>query len=138
MKFHYSDGGRAEAGYKGKTGDCLCRAISIAVNMRYEDAYELINMNVGHERRSKSSSARTGVYGDTARRILDLLGWEWHPTMQIGSGCKVHLRDGELPMGRLIVRTSKHFCAVVDGTIYDTHNPSRGGTRCVYGYWSQP
>jgi hypothetical protein len=24
---------------------------------------------------------------------------------------------------------------VIDGVIHDTHDCSRGGTRCVYGYW---
>jgi hypothetical protein len=30
---------------------------------------------------------------------------------------------------------SKHYCAVIDGVIHDTSDPSRDGTRCVYGYW---
>jgi hypothetical protein len=57
--------------------------------------------------------------------------------MGIGTGCKVHLRDGELPMGRLIVKVSKHVVAVIDGVINDTHDPSRNGTRCVYGYYTK-
>jgi hypothetical protein len=47
-------------------------------------------------------------------------------------------RNGELPIGRLIVSVSKHLVAVVDGVIHDTHDPSRAGTRCVYGYWRSP
>jgi len=42
------------------------------------------------------------------------------PTMAIGSGCKVHLADGELPPGRLVVSVSKHYTAVTDGVIHDT------------------
>jgi hypothetical protein len=61
------------------------------------------------------------------------LGFRWTPTMHIGQGCKVHLRAGELPMGRLVVSVSKHFTCVIDGTIYDTHNPHRNGASCVYG-----
>jgi hypothetical protein len=38
---------------------------------------------------------------------------------------------------RLIVSVSKHLTAVIDGMIYDTHDPSRGGSRCVYGYYSR-
>jgi hypothetical protein len=52
--------------------------------------------------------------------------------------CKVHLRDGELPMGRLVVSLSRYYAAVIDGVIHDTHDPSRDGTRCVYGYWTMP
>ena len=34
-----------------------------------------------------------------------------------------------------IARVSKHFVAVMDGVIRDTHDPSRKGKRAVYGYW---
>jgi hypothetical protein len=66
------------------------------------------------------------------------LGFEWTPTMTIGSGCKVHLKADELPNGRIIANVSKHVVAVIDGVIYDTHDPSRNETRCVYGYWRLP
>ena len=55
--------------------------------------------------------------------------------MSIGSGCKVHLRADELPSGRLIVSLANHVVAVIDGVLHDTHDSSRDGTRCVYGYW---
>ena len=58
--------------------------------------------------------------------------------MAIGSGCTVHLRADELPPGRLIVGVSRHTTAVINGVVHDTHDPTRGGTRCVYGYWSPP
>ena len=66
------------------------------------------------------------------------LGFVWTPTMQIGSGCQVHLTADELPSGRLVCNVSKHQVAVIDGVIYDTHDCSRKGTRCVYGYWRLP
>ena len=53
----------------------------------------------------------------------------------IGTGCVAHLAPGELPEGRVVARVSKHLTAVIDGVIRDTFDPSRGGTRCVYGYW---
>jgi hypothetical protein len=71
----------------------------------------------------------------STRAYLAALGWRWTPVMQIGSGCRVHLRADELPAGRLIVKVTHHLVAVIDGVIHDTHNCSRGGTRCVYGYW---
>jgi hypothetical protein len=58
--------------------------------------------------------------------------------MAIGSGCAVHLRAEELPKGRLLVKVSGHLTAVIDGVLYDTHDCSRRGTRCVYGYFSKP
>lgn len=138
MRWTYNDGGRAAAGYRGKAGDCVCRSIAIATGLPYQVVYDMLNSFAESERprRGKRSSARTGVKKQTIAKMLDDLGWKWTPTMQIGSGCKVHLRDGELPMGKLIVSVSRHTVAVIDGVIHDTHDCSRGGMRCMYGYWS--
>lgn len=141
MKFVNDDGGRAAAGFVGTTGDCVTRAIAIATQRPYQEIYDLINQFAKCERtgtRKKGrSSARSGVYKGTTNKIMKHLGWVWVPTMTIGSGCKVHLRDGELPLGRLVVSVSKHWVAVIDGVIHDNHDPSRDGSRCVYGYWME-
>lgn len=139
MEWKYNDGGRQAAGYIGTTGDCVCRSIAIATELPYQDIYDRINALAERERKGKrkrgKSSARTGVYKPTIRRVMESLGWVWTPTMTIGSGCKVHLKADELPAGRLVVSVSKHMVAVIDGVIHDTHNPDRGGSRCVYGYF---
>lgn len=139
MQFQYNDGGREAAGYIGTTGDCVVRAIAIATEKSYKEVYDEMNMLGKKERKSKSrtskSSARTGVHKPTIKKYMETLGWQWIPTMLIGQGCKVHLRDGELPMGRLVVAVSKHNVAVIDGVINDNHDCSRDGNRCVYGYF---
>ena len=141
MEYIFDDGGRAETGYKGFTGDCAVRAISIATGKPYEFIYQAINQLAQYERTGKrkrgKSDARTGVYTQLLRKLMPTIGWEWIPTMFIGSGCKGHLKAGELPKGNLVVNVSKHYVAVIDGVIHDTHNPSRGGTRCVYGYYKE-
>lgn len=141
MRYEFNDGGRADAGYKGTAGDCVVRAIAIATELPYQQVYDQINIDAKSERitkrRRSRSSARNGVHKDTIRRFMESLGWTWVPTMSIGSGCKVHLRDGELPAGRLIVSVSKHLVAVIDGVINDTGDCSRDGTRCVYGYFKK-
>ena len=48
------------------------------------------------------------------------------------------MREDELPSGELIVALSKHLTCVKDGVLYDTYDCSRGGDRCVYGYWRKP
>ena len=122
--FRFDDGGRLAAGYKGKAGDCVVRAIAIAARLPYQQVYDLVNS--------------AAVYKTSIKRVMKSLGWVWTPTMQIGSGCTVHLRADELPRGHLVVSVSKHLTAVIDGVIYDTHDCSRRGTRCVYGYWQPP
>lgn len=139
MKWIYDDGGRQAAGYKSPAGDCAARAIAIATGLPYQQVYDDINRWATTERRGRRkrgiSNARTGVYKATIRRYMESLGWRWVPTMAIGSGCKVHLRDGELPKGRLVVTVSKHYVAVIDGVIHDTFDPQRERGRCVYGYY---
>jgi hypothetical protein len=55
--------------------------------------------------------------------------------MTIGSGCKVHLKESELPKGRIVCRVSKHLTCVIDGILHDTWDCSKNETKCVYGYW---
>jgi hypothetical protein len=45
-------------------------------------------------------TAGDGIYTNSAlfKRYMASLGFVWVPTMGIGTGCKVHLRSGELPM----------------------------------------
>jgi len=138
-RFVHHDGGRKAAGYKGTADDCVVRAAAIVTGRPYQEVYDLVNRLAQGERRGRRkrgvSSARTGVYKGTTAKLMDALGLVWTPTMQIGSGCTVHLKASELPAGRLVVSVSKHVTAVIDGVVYDTHDPSRDGTRCVYGYW---
>jgi hypothetical protein len=140
--FVQTDGGRAAAGFRGKTGDCVTRAIAIATGRPYAEVYALVNGAAAGERSRRGgrrrSAARTGVYNVTTRRIMAELGWIWTATMTIGSGCRVHLTPTELPAGRLVVAVSRHVVAVLDGVVHDDHDPTRGGRRCVYGYWAAP
>lgn len=141
-RFTYNDGGRSAAGYKGKAGDCATRAIAIATGLPYQTVYDSINVlakteRVGKRMRGKST-ARNGVHKQLVRRFMESLGWVWTPTMGVGTGCKVHLRQDELPAGRLVAVVSRHYVAVIDGIIHDTFDCSRGGARCVYGYYCKP
>jgi hypothetical protein len=135
LEFQTSDGGRAAAGFRGTTSDCVCRAVAIATGKPYAEVYREINAAALREKHKRKSSARTGVYKPTVRAYIESLGFRWTPTMGIGTGCRVHLCAGEIPDGRVIVKLTRHVTAVIDGMIHDTHNPDRGGTRCVYGYW---
>lgn len=129
----FDDGGRKAAGFarKSKHGDCVVRAIAIAA----ERPYLTVRKELNERAAGLTDVAEDRAWPDTYRPYLAELGWRWVPTMHIGSGCKVHLRAAELPAGRIIARTSKHLVAVIDGVLHDNHDSSRGGTRCVYGYW---
>jgi len=137
MEFTFNDGGRKEAGYEGRAGDCTVRGIAIATNKPYQEVYDsLFEMNRSVNKNPRKSSPRDGgTKTKTIRKYMKSIGWKWTPTMTIGSGCKVHLKKEELPSGRLLCRVSRHMVAVIDGVINDTYDCSRGETRCVYGYY---
>ncbi len=136
------DGGRAAAGFKGTAGDCVVRSIAIATSRPYREVYDALHDLIRESRtrrlKSKGWSPRDGVPMKVVHLYLAERGWCWTPTMRIGSGTKMHLRADELPQHMLIVRCSRHLTATVAGTVHDTYDPTRGGTRAVYGFWDRP
>jgi hypothetical protein len=144
MLYQYNDGGREAAGFRGKTGDCVTRAIAIATKKPYREVYDDLTVLIKNDkkiakanlkRKTPVTSPRDGVDKHIIKQYLDSLGWHWKPLMGIGTGCRVHLRKDELPKGRLIVSLSRHLVAVLDGVLHDTYDSTRDGERCVYGYW---
>ena len=124
MKFKYNNGGST---FKERK-DCVIRAIAIATNQDY-------NKILNEFKLLMDKPPYKGVPKKIAKKYLTDTGWQWKPTMSIGTGCKVHLKEDELPKGIIICALSKHLTTIIDGVINDTFDPSRNGTRCVYGYW---
>lgn len=145
LNFIYNDGGREAAGYKGKTGDCVIRAIAIAADLDYSQvrsdlmertkAYRAAHNNKT-SRRMTTNSVFRGVYDVIYKPyLLDKLGWHWVSCMSVGSTQRVHVREDELPGGPLILRLSKHLSVWKNGALHDTYDCSRDGTRTVYGFY---
>lgn len=140
MDFQFNDGGRAAAGYKGEVGDCVVRSIAIITGKPYQEVYDDLHLLCRNSRRARArgkTTPRNGVHRTVYEPYLKKLGYRWVPTMGIGTGCMVHLNLCEAPLGRAIVRVSKHMTAVIDGVIHDLEDCSRNGTRCVYGYFTK-
>lgn len=78
MRLVHDDGGRAAAGFKGTTADCVCRAIAIATEVPYADVYAMLALEGSRERTGRRkrgrSHPRTGVYNHALRRVLERLG----------------------------------------------------------------
>ena len=127
MEFKYNDGGRSKY-FKGEARDCVTRAIAIATNRDYKEIYNEVAKIIGY-------TPRNSVKKKDTRKVMEKLGFKWVSCMGIGTGCTTHLRDGELPNGTIICRVTAHITCIIDGVINDTFDPSRDGTRCVYGYW---
>ena len=127
-KYIETDGGRAAAGFKGRTGDCGVRAMAVALGLDYKACYQ--ELAQAHKERTGKKTARNGIYKETFSEVLSRHGWVWHPAPKF-DGRKA--RASDMPKGKVIVRMSKHFAAVIDGTVHDSWNSTH---KMVYGFWA--
>ena len=102
--FIYNDGGRKDAGYKGTAGDCAARAMAIALEIPYKQAYD--ELARAHRARTGQKTARKGIYKDDFETVLARYGWVWHPAPKL-NGRKA--RCGDMPEGKVIARMARHL-----------------------------
>lgn len=130
LEWVYDDGGRSKYFRTQHVRDCVIRAICIATQRDYKEVYKEVAKFLGY-------TPRNGVKNKDTKKLMTYFGFEWHATMGIGTGCTTHLAKDEIPMNQpIICNCSCHLVAVVNGILRDTHDSSREGTRCVYGYWT--
>jgi hypothetical protein len=150
----YSDGGRRRAGYKGYAGDCVARAIALAFDQPndYRTIYNYLAR--GQQARGRKRSARNGVASATSAPFLkahgavhtDLLDGEtFYKAKKTGRALTLRpLRPENFPElmnGSFIICFERHFAAMREGVIFDTHDPTidyrynRRSLRPVLGYW---
>lgn len=91
-----------------------------------------------------SANAWNGVPRDVVDEVMSGAGWEWVPVMSVGAGAgeRMHVRYQELPeealADRVVLRCSAdEYVAVVGGVVRHPEDPSRNGSRTVYGYYAQ-
>lgn len=113
MPWVYDDGGRAAAGYRGHTRDCVARAIAIATGAPYQHVYDaLADAHAQPSRRhpdGRPRTARAGIDKRHTRAYMAAQGWHWTHTMGIGTGTLVHLRADELPVGTVMCKSLRPF-----------------------------
>ena len=138
MPFTFNDGGRAWTRRQPSELDSATRAIAIVTGLDYEVVWcelaELCELR-NKKRRTRIDHPDNGIGRDIIAAYLDVCGFRWVPTMFLGARKPVHLAEDELPVGKLVCQISKEWCAVVDGVIQNTYDPSREGQRIVYGYF---
>lgn len=151
----YDDGGRAAAGFTGKTTprDCVTRAIAIVGGLDYREVYDELfdrqrawqttsRCKSAQRRRARGASAspRNGVAHPVWKTYLAHHGWMKQTLMSVGSSARVHLNAGELPDGAFIAQCAKHLVAVKDGVIHDAFDPNEfsNNGRIVYSVWRPP
>lgn len=109
------------ANYKGKfVNDCTIRAISLAEGKTWQETYEELSYIAG----------RNGIILDDVNFIEPLLDSRYN---------RVRLKErtaGEFaykhPVGTYLILVPGHVTCCIDGTIYDTFNPSNKRLKIVY------
>lgn len=109
-------------------GDCVIRAISIALNKKWDDVYIDLSTN-GFLLRDMPSSNR--VWGD----YLKTNGYKSHILPDTCPYCYT-IKDfcNDYPQGVYILATGTHVVAVINGDYYDTWDS--GNETPVY-YWKK-
>jgi hypothetical protein len=129
LPFKYNDGGRKKAGFKGTTGDCVTRAIAIALKQPYAEVYEWVNVLCAYsftankrrrEEEDEPSYAHNGPYLMDIMPGLNNRGWRYY----VARGKEMTL--DQIPRGRIVARVKNkdmegfHLMAIVNGVIHDT------------------
>lgn len=145
----YDDGGRGGAGFKGKTGDCGVRALTIALDEDYQAMYETmfhLQREYGETRRDRAAKAiqrrgaspRLGLFRQVlGPYLVETCGWRWTPLKFVGDPRTHHAVHGELPpRGPMVCSMRGHYAAVVDGKLRDTWDSGKHGSAQVSGIWT--
>ena len=133
MRYQYHDGGRSDAGIKGRGGDCGIRAVAIALDVPYLQAKRRMNDCIALMTGGMITSVASGVNPCVMHQVLSAAGW----TASKSSG---YLSD--IPIkGRWVAYISGHYIAIIDGVALDTWNSTvskrtRCGSPKLKGYWS--
>lgn len=125
--FIKDDGGRAKY-YKGRAGDCVCRAIAIVTEIDYKEVYDMIREETG-----QNPGRGINMRQDRFRRLMHRLGF------QQGVISGAHFCKGELPEDKKIICIDNHHAiAVVNGEVrdsFDSRYDKWKRLRTVTGLW---
>lgn len=122
--FQYNDGGRHRAGFRENVGDCVTRSISILFGFDYLDAHQQVNILLKRFR-DGNSLVPNGITNSSTKKLMKHFGLIWNPTNSFL----------DIPRkGKFILNFPHHVCAVIDGTIHDTHD-NRNISNRIYGFW---
>lgn len=122
LNFYKHDGGRSKYYKKAKVGDCVVRAISIALDQDYKVTYyELMSL----------AMPEGLCYNDRSiwKKYLKSKGWVEH---KFGKAAKP-LSDTEFEQSNIIACTPSHLSCVRLRTLYDTWDCSH---RICWRYWA--
>ena len=131
IDYRYDDGGREAAGYRGRIGDCVVRAIAICTGEDYRAVYltmaEHMKRN-GHaasgnayatrERNRKAPRSKGQLIARRVQdRVLEVYGFR---KVSLPAGARPTFTEAHRRYGDCILGTTKHVAAVVNDALRDT------------------
>ena len=124
IDYHYDDGGREAAGYRGRTGDCVVRAIAICTGEDYRAVYLTMaehmkrNGYATRERNRKAPRRKGQIAALRVQdRVLEVYGFR---KVRLPAGARPTFTEAHRRYGDCVVGTTKHVAAIVDGVLRDT------------------
>lgn len=126
MNYQYHDGGRRDAAvtdprFRGRaSADCAVRALAIALSLPYAEVYgNLLALNARRKRVAGMARTHkpTGCYTAALGDFLEQRGKVARITRP---RTRAYVKDLPSIPGCLLILSSRHVAAAVDGTIYDT------------------
>lgn len=120
--FVKDDGGRAAAGFKGRTGDCVTRATAIISGLPYKDIYTMMaEANATSKQAAKKGkaqkTARNGIYRKDYEKVFSTIGLT---KVKLPQGPRPTYSEAYEAYGDCIVTTRGHMAAIKDGNLRDT------------------
>lgn len=121
-----SDGGRANSKRPRQTNDCAVRALALARNLSYDEAYDAL-----------AAAGRKCAKGFAFPKWVNQQAWATKisfPAVKGRARMTPAVFVRQYPQGRYICKVAKHVFVVIDGVVYDTFEGSPD--RCVYTSWA--
>ena len=131
IDYRYDDGGRESAGYRGRTGDCVVRAIAICTGEDYRAVYLTMaehmkrngyaasgNAYATRQRNRKAPRRKGQIAARRVQdRVLEVYGFR---KVRLPAGARPTFTEAQHQFGDCVVGTTKHVAAIVDGALRDT------------------
>ncbi len=123
--FRETDAGRSRSRRPKQSNDCAVRALALARDLGYDEAYDLL-----------AAQGRKSWRGFALHKWLNQQSWavkipfpaiKGQPRMNPATFCE------QFPKGIYICRVAKHVLTVIDGIVHDTF--ASRPNRCIYTAW---
>lgn len=137
MLYKYNDGGRKDAGYKRPAGDCVPRAIAIALDLPYKQVRKELDALNKQMTGGLNRSTQNGTEAAVFHKYLTDRGWSLTLLKN------TYLKDlNVVDAPNIIVSMPRHMVAIVNNTVMDTWDSRHSRrTKCkspiVQGYYAK-